>query len=144
MSAQTMMPHGTVSVVGLSRGDVLRVETIRELSYQAIDVVQRLVLVARRQQERKAWLDGNQGHVDYSVRMAVYTKDAQRFRALHDEWIRLARACRVQALRMNERARAKLVALGLDYRQTTGDSVDDLRTQWAAIFQGVNTNPCPF
>ena len=138
------MPSGNVSLTGMTHADAVRVDEIQKLAYQAVDVVQRLVLASALHRERRQWLDANAASVDYSLRMAKFTRDQMRLQSLHNEWVRLARACRVQAIRLSPSARAKLVAIGLDYSATTGDSLDDLRIQWSAIFAGVNREKCPF
>lgn len=121
-----------------------RIERVRLIALEATDLVAKIALLERRQADREAWLAANKRDEQYTYKLAIYTRDRTRLVNASADWRRLARQARVQAVRMSGEARRQLVAFGLDYTHTVGDSDNDLREQWRPLFESVNLQPCPF
>lgn len=95
------------------------------------------------QRRRLSWLNA-QSDDECLDQWRVYRRSAAILEALEDDWRRVARAARINALRLDDDGRRQLLAFGLDYGQTTGDNDEALRQQWSNIVATIPEEPCPF
>lgn len=126
--------------------DASRLAEIERLVHATIPLIQFRTTYEIIQADRRSWLADldNHGHPEYdSRRERVAALDAAIAEA--DETIlKNSRAVRVQAIRLSQGIRDRLLDdYGLDYSQTTGDTVADLRVQWSQVVERVG-GECPF
>lgn len=126
--------------------DASRLAEIERLVHATIPLIQWRTTYEIIQADRREWIADldNLAHPDYDARRErVAALDAAI--AEVEETIRKnSKAVRVQAIRLSQGIRDRLLDdYGLDYSQTTGDSVDDLRVQWSQVVERVG-GECPF
>lgn len=123
--------------------DAGRIAECERLVNVGIDLWHNAAVLRSLQRRRRAWLDA-QGDNECLDQWRIYRRSAAILEALEADWQRVARAARINALRLDDDGRQQLLAFGLDYGQTTADNDDALRQQWRNIVATIPEEPCPF
>ena len=144
--------HGLVLKVGAGgrsstpvvkiTGDASRLAEIERQVHATIPLIQWRTTY----EMRKEWLADidNLSHPKYDARREQVAALDAAIAEVEETIRKNSKAARVQAIRLSQGIRDRLLDdYGLDYSQTTGDSVDDLRVQWSQVVERVG-GECPF